>query len=172
MRYIAFYGRETYFAFIGDSKIKELYLGFIAHLQQNDGNLSINSLLQSESNHLYSDGKLKIKVEFIWSANVSVKMVGEFRKWERSETPPAVVIAGSGLGAIKAANGSEAGLDEYRANLTRLVQPIDGLHKRKSQILWALLAPVNPDKLKAEFQMISNTQIDLYNKAAIEVSCN
>lgn len=169
LRYIAFYGRETYFAFIGDSKIKELYLGFISHLQQNDGNLSVSSLLQSESNHLYSDGKLKIKVEFIWSANVSVRMVEEFKKWERADAPPAVVIAGSGLWAIKAANGSAAVLDEYRVNLTRLVQPIDGLHKRKSEVLWALLAPVNPDRLKVEFQMISNTQIDLYNKAAIEV---
>lgn len=77
LRYIAFYGRETYFAFIGDSRIKELYLGFLSHLQQNDGNVS--ALLQTENNHSYSDDKLKIKVEFIWSANVSAQMIQQFR---------------------------------------------------------------------------------------------
>lgn len=169
LRYIAFYGRETHFAFIGDSKIKELYFGFISHLQQNDGNLSVNSLLQSESNHSYSDGKLKIKVEFVWCANISMRMIEQFRKWELSDVPPVVVVVGGGLLPIKVANGSLEILKEYSVNLTRLVQPIDGLHKKKSKVLWALLAPVNPDKLKSDFLMISNSQIDLYNKAAIEV---
>lgn len=144
-------------------------MGFISHLQQNHKNLSVTTLLQTKNNHLYSDGKLKITVEFIWSVNVSMKMVEQFRKWQQLETPPAVIIAGSGLWPIKVANGSQIVLEEYSRNLTRLVQPIDGLYKKKSKVLWVLLAPVNPTKLKGEFQLISNSQIDLYNKAAIEV---
>lgn len=86
-----------------------------------------------------------------------------------SEKRPVVIVAGSGLQSIKTSNASLTALDNYSANLTRLVQPIDALHKTKTKVLWALLAPVDPDKLKIDFQMITNAQIDLYNKAAIEV---
>lgn len=58
----------------------------------------------------------------------------------------------------------------YHLNLTRLVQPIDNLFKKKSKTLWALQEPVNPDKLAPENQMITNEQIDLYNKEAIQVN--
>lgn len=97
-------------------------------------------------------------------------MVFFCRKWEKSSKPPAVIVAGSGLQSIKTSNASAIALEQYSYNLTRLVQPIVALHnKRKTKVLWALLAPVNPEKLKTEHQMISNSQIDLYNKAAIEV---
>lgn len=52
------------------------------------------------------------------------------------------------------------------------MQPIDRLHEKKSRVLWALQEPINEDKLKPEFEMVTNEQIDLYNKAAIEVSYN
>lgn len=81
-----------------------------------------------------------------------------------------MIVAGSGLWSIKLSNASNAALEEYESNLTRLVQPIDTLHEKKTKVLWALLAPVNMEKLKLDYQMISNAQIDLYNKAAIEVS--
>lgn len=86
-----------------------------------------------------------------------------------SDDPPSVVIVGCALSPITSSNASQTMLREYQFNLTKLVQPIDRLHEKKSKVLWALQAPVNEDKLKAEFQMITNEQIDLYNKAAIEV---
>lgn len=92
------------------------------------------------------------------------------RKWEVEEASPSVIIVGCGLWSIKTSNASKTVLEQYKVNLTRLVQPIDKLYDKKSKVLWALQAPVNPEKLPAEFQMVSNTQIDLYNKAAIEVS--
>lgn len=67
-------------------------------------------------------------------------------------------------------NASKATLQEYQTNLTRLVQPIDALYNKKTKVLWALQEPVNEQKLKPEYQMVTNEQIDLYNKAAIEVS--
>lgn len=86
-----------------------------------------------------------------------------------SDDPPSVVIVGCGLSSIISSNASRAMLREYQFNLTKLVQPIDRLHEKKTKVLWALQAPVNEDKLKLEYQMITNEQIDLYNKAAIEV---
>lgn len=60
-------------------------------------------------------------------------------------------------------------LQEYQKNLTRLVQPIDRLHEKKTRVLWALQEPVNEDKLKPDYHMVTNEQIDMYNKQAIEV---
>lgn len=91
------------------------------------------------------------------------------RKWQSLEEPPSVIIAGCGLWSIMNSNGSMMAVQDYSINLTRLVQPIDRLHERNSRVLWSLLEPVNPDKLKAEYQVVTNEQIDLYNKAAIEV---
>lgn len=61
-------------------------------------------------------------------------------------------------------------LREYQFNLTNLVQPIDRLVEKKTKVLWALQEPVNEEKIGIEFQMVTNKQIDLYNKAAIEVN--
>lgn len=106
---------------------------------------------------------------YFYNNDLEKQMLNFCRKWERYNKPPAVIVAGSGLQSIKTSNASLAVLEEYTVNLTRLVQPIDALQKRKTKVLWALLVPVNTEKLKPEFQMISNSQIDLYNKAAIEV---
>lgn len=96
-------------------------------------------------------------------------MLGIRRQWQAAKSPPSVVIAGCGLWSIKTSNASLSAIQEYNLNLTLLVQPIDRLHKRNTRVLWALQEPVNPDKLKPDFQMVTNEQIDLYNKAAIEV---
>lgn len=93
-----------------------------------------------------------------------------YRQWKTDKNPPSVIIAGCGLWSIKTSNASLSVLEEYSVNLTRLVQPIEVLQEKKTRVLWTLLAPVNSAKLKPDFQMISNAQIDLYNKAAIEVN--
>ncbi|KAF2905223.1 hypothetical protein ILUMI_00947 [Ignelater luminosus] len=168
LRYLAFYGTDTYFVFIGDSRIRELYLAFVEHLQYQD---EINKKTQEriDKNLTHVDNKLKIKVEFVWSPYISRHMVETFRQWQAAKNPPSVVIAGCGLWSIKTSNASLSAVQEYNLNLTLLVQPIDRLHKHNTRVLWALQEPVNPDKLKPDLQMVTNEQIDLYNKAAIEV---
>lgn len=63
-------------------------------------------------------------------------------------------------------------LKDYSVNLTRLVQPIDELKSKNTRVLWALQEPVNKDKMLETFgpDAVTNEQIDLFNKAAIEVS--
>lgn len=93
-----------------------------------------------------------------------------YRQWESSKEPPSVIIIGCALESIIASNGSAIMLDQYKINITRLVQPIDQLHLRKTKVIWALQEPVSYEKLKPELQMVTNEQVDLYNKAALEVS--
>lgn len=78
MRYLGFYGTETYIAFIGDSRIRQLYLAFINHLEQNEMS-NLDSFGNVYLNMSHSDRKLKIKVEYIVSLDVSEVMVKQFR---------------------------------------------------------------------------------------------
>nr|XP_023014040.1 N-acetylneuraminate 9-O-acetyltransferase [Leptinotarsa decemlineata] len=167
LRYLAYYGSETHFVFIGDSRIKELYTAFVQHLVQ-DEDIS-QKPDRSSINLTHVDNTLKMKVDFIWSPLISKEMINSFSSWQKSIDPPSVIIVGCGLWPIITSNGSLSTFQEYKLNITRLVQPIDRLHKRKTRILWALQEPVNEEKLKPEHRMVTNEQIDLYNKAAIEV---
>lgn len=169
MRYIAYYGKNTHFVFIGDSRIRSLYKGFVGHLQQDE----ITTEKPEDDGHdlIHIDKTLKLTVEFKWFPYLSTSMIEQFRKWRIMDKPPSVIVAGCGLWSIRASNGSEATIEEYSLNLTRLVQPIDHLHEHKSIILWALQEPINVNKISSEYQMITNEHIDLYNKAAVEV-CN
>lgn len=60
-------------------------------------------------------------------------------------------------------------LDEYKLNLTRLVQPIDIISGKNANVLWLLQEPVDNVKLKSDYQVVTNREIDQYNKAAVEV---
>ncbi|KAJ8915832.1 hypothetical protein NQ315_004645 [Exocentrus adspersus] len=167
LRYIAYYGTETYFVFIGDTRIRELYIGFVEHLIQDE---EISPKPQSHYTNLsHVDNKLKIKVDFIWAPLISPLMVESFREWQHAVDPPSVIIVGSALWPIIMSNGSVSMLQEYRKNLTRLVQPIDQLREKKTKVLWALQEPVNEDKLKHDYHMVSNELIDMYDKQAIEL---
>lgn len=169
LRYMAFYGEDSNFVFIGDSRIREIYVGFVKHLQQQEDEATEppNNL---ETNLMHEDKKLQIKVQFFWSPTISKKMIEKFKEWQKSvDRPPSVVVVGCGWWSIKTSNASASVLHEYSANLTYLVQSINRLHQRKARVLWVLQEPVNHEKLSPDFAMITNEQIDLYNKAAIEV---
>jgi hypothetical protein len=168
LRYLAFYGTKTHFIFVGDKRIQDLYMTFVNHLKQEEEVMLI-PLQDVTKNLTHIDNKLKLKVEFFGISFVSKLMVDKFRQWQLSKEAPSVIIGGCALEPIKISNASLGMVEEYKVNLTRLVQPISKLHKRKTKILWALQEPVNPDKLKLDVQMINNEVIDLYNKAAIEI---
>lgn len=89
-----------------------------------------------------------------------------FRNWQTLKKPPSVVIVGCGFWSIIASNGSATALKEYSMNLTRLVQPFDRLHDRRTKILWVLQELIDMDK---NVLGVTNEQIEQYNDAAIEV---
>lgn len=171
LRLLAFWGTQSHFVFIGDSRIYELYSGFIKHLQLRSDEVSTELPSKHHSDNLtFVDAKLKIKVEYIWNPTLNSKMVETFRKWQNENKPPSVIVIGCAMSTIRAFNASPSALNEYSMNLTRLVQPIDSLKEKKSRVLWALQGPVYKEKLKPGYEMVTNEQIDLYNKAAVEVS--
>ncbi|KAL1517980.1 hypothetical protein ABEB36_001672 [Hypothenemus hampei] len=163
LRYRAYYGSKTHFAFIGDSRIKQLYNGFVNHISQDEQEVPI--LNYPTSNLSYWDKKLNIKVEFIWAPFLANDMIDYLRNWVAcNDDAPSIIVIGSALWSILNSNNSKETLAEYKVNLTRLVLPIDQLYEKKSRILWTVQAPINQDKTKIE-----NNLLDLYNNAAIEI---
>lgn len=79
-------------------------------------------------------------------------------------------MATTGLQLLKDRNTTELVLEEYKRNLTHLVQAIDSLAARKTQVLWKLIESVDMSKLKNDNKRIDNDDIDAYNRAAIDVS--
>lgn len=56
------------------------------------------------------------------------------------------------------------------ANIPLLcLQAIDVISAKRSHVLWTLQEPVNAEKLHPARAVITNEQIDMYNKAAMEV---
>lgn len=88
---------------------------------------------------------------------------------QNGETP-SLIIAGCAAADILANNISETQLySDYSMGLVRLVQPADILAKKDSQVLWVMQDPVVKERLPAQLSVIDNTQINVCNKAAIEV---
>ncbi|KAK9877974.1 hypothetical protein WA026_020189 [Henosepilachna vigintioctopunctata] len=169
LRYLAFYEKDSIFAFIGDSRIKMLYEDFVEQIQVSDDFFTENPNKPSKI-LFHTEKKLKVKVEYIWCPDVSNIMIKHLRKWQQEKLAPSVIVIGSALPVIRNSNGSLNMIHEYTMNLTRLVQPIDNLVKRHTRVLWAIQEPVNEQKLESQKdKMITNHLIDLYNNAAVEV---
>lgn len=165
LRYIAYYGLQTHFVFIGDERIRQLYLGLAKHLAQHEE----STKYPIDQNLSHVDNNLNFKLDFYWSPVVSKDMMDIFLNWEESENPPSVIVAGSALWSILKSNDSISMLDQYKCNITRLVQPISQLTEKNSKVLWALQGPINTEKSVTDKSSAANNLIDLYNKAAIEV---
>ncbi|XP_063827945.1 N-acetylneuraminate 9-O-acetyltransferase [Ostrinia nubilalis] len=170
LRYLAFWGKYNSFAFIGDARLEQLYEYFIGVLKTRlDLDTSYSTVDHHMPNYTYVDHKLKLSVTFIWSDDVSKTMVDQFRNWQLSDKPPSVIVAGTGLQPLKNRNTTDLVLEEYKRNLTHLVQAIDSLVARKTQVLWKLMEGVDTGKLKNDNKRINNNDIDSYNRAAVEI---
>ncbi|XP_022830222.1 N-acetylneuraminate 9-O-acetyltransferase [Spodoptera litura] len=169
-RYLAFWGKYNSFAFIGDSRLEQLYEYFISVVRTRlDLDSSYSTVEHRMPNYTYVDNKLRLSVTFVYSDDVSKTMVDQFRTWQRSDQPPSVIIASTGLQLLKTRNTTDLVLEEYKRNLTRLVQAIDSLAARNTQVLWKLIEGVDVNKLKDDYKRINNNDIDSYNRAAVEI---
>ncbi|KAF9410910.1 hypothetical protein HW555_010152 [Spodoptera exigua] len=169
-RYLAFWGKYNSFAFIGDSRLEQLYEYFISVVRTRlDLDSPYSTVEHRMPNYTYVDNKLRLSVTFVYSDDVSKTMVDQFRTWQRSDQPPSVIIASTGLQLLKTRNTTDLVLEEYKRNLTHLVQAIDSLAARKTQVLWKLIEGVDVNKLQNDYKRINNNDIDSYNRAAVEI---
>lgn len=165
-RLIAFLGKENYFLFVGDARIKQLFTAFVDHFQSsNEPNESSNELL-------YVDSKLKLRVTFI-AANDLKSMRAQFEKLQKEADAPNFIIASSrfinlSFRADKSENYTKELEKSFVKNLTLLISPIDSLVRKQTKILWKLQDPIDDgrtvDEVLPEWKDISNSDIEHYNR--------
>ncbi|XP_041374729.1 N-acetylneuraminate 9-O-acetyltransferase-like [Gigantopelta aegis] len=165
MHYISYWGGRNHITFLGDSRIRQLYFEFI--------NLISNKEIKSHKAHSdihFQDEQISARVDFLWHPMVNISMYYVYKNWLFSEpgTRPNLVVTGSALWCIKVNNGSEEALENYKVNLTTIVRYINKL-KQSTKILWTLQEPVVEEKLDKNRSMITNEQIDYYNKAVLDI---
>lgn len=166
MRYIDYWGGKNHIVFIGDSRIRQLFRAFVHR---------IDSKSESKDTPVHKDLKfrdsdLKLDTEFLWHPMMNHSMHEIYTKWVKMEPRkrPTVVVTGSATWSIRTSNASMDALEDFKSNLTKLVPLMNEL-KSTTKILWVLQDPVVPEKLHPFRSMITNEQIDFYNKAAMDI---
>lgn len=82
MQYLAFLGKHNHFVFIGDSRIRQLYMAFLNHLDPHEDTTATIPPDRHRSDLVFGDSKLCLRVEFIWSPYVSKHMINDFQNWK------------------------------------------------------------------------------------------
>lgn len=81
-----------------------------------------------------------------------------------------MIIAGCAVADILANNASDLTLHSiYSRNLMQLVRPAEVLAQKGTRFLWTLQDPILKERLSPQLSNVDNRQIDVCNKAAIEV---
>ncbi|CAE1229952.1 CASD1 [Acanthosepion pharaonis] len=168
MHYISYWGGRNHIAFVGDSRIRQLYFEFM--------NLVSTSEVKEGKEHKdihYIDDQISASVDFLWHPMVNTSMYYVYKSWLMSgpTARPNLIVTGSGTWSIKLNNASEQALKNFEVNLTMIVPFLNKL-KNTASILWMLQDPVNEEKLSINRSMITNQQIDDYNKVAIQILDN
>jgi hypothetical protein len=68
--------------FIGDSRIRQLYMAFLNHLDPHEDTTATVPPDRHRSDLSFGDSKLCLRVEFIWSPYVSKHMINDFQNWK------------------------------------------------------------------------------------------
>lgn len=172
MHYISYWGGHNHFSFVGDSRMRQLFYKFVSLISEGPGMEMEGSPEQKIHHDLhFSDSKINIKVDFLWHPMVNASMYDVYYKWLKSDQPstrPNVVITGSATWAIKMFNASAAAMKNFHSNLTMIAEMYNKL-KDSTKVFWMLQDPVEEEKLLESRKMITNEQINSYNKIAVTV---
>uniref|UniRef100_A0A8C5WSI0 N-acetylneuraminate (7)9-O-acetyltransferase n=1 Tax=Laticauda laticaudata TaxID=8630 RepID=A0A8C5WSI0_LATLA len=153
-----------YIAFIGDSRIRQLFYSFIKLI-----NPQIKEEGNKHENIPFEDKSSSLKVDFLWYPEVNGSMKHCIKAWiEGSSSKPHILVIGAATWSIKIHNGSNEALTQYRINITSIAPLLEKL-ARNSDVYWVLQDPVYEDMLSESRKMITNEKIDAYNEAAVSI---
>ncbi|OWF42418.1 CAS1 domain-containing protein 1-like [Mizuhopecten yessoensis] len=168
MHYISYWGGHNHITFLGDSRIRQLYFEFI--------NLLSPTPVKSYKTHSdlhFRDNKIHATVDFLWHPMVNISMYVVYKNWMMQDMKdrPNLVITGSGTWCIKQFNGSEDAKNNFAVNLTMVIPLMKKMKQAgegKTNIIWMLQDPVDESKLYGNRSSITNQQIDMYNRVALD----
>ncbi|XP_060575546.1 N-acetylneuraminate 9-O-acetyltransferase-like isoform X1 [Ruditapes philippinarum] len=165
MHYISYWGGYNHITFLGDSRIRQLYFDFVNLLSKEPVDK-----YKSHGDLHFNDKHINARVDFIWMPFVNTDMYKMYKSWMLNgpRDRPNLIVTGSATWIIKEFNASKDALKNFEANLTYIVPYFEKM-KESTDIIWALQDPVVEKRLNANRTMITNEQIDHYNKVALEV---
>lgn len=167
-RYLAFWGNQNHFVFIGDTRLRDLYQGFVNYLRPQDeeedgevdgqdgkkkGDPDNGTRLNADLEYL--DYKLRLRVNYVYAPELST-VIDRFGQWRSDVDPPNTIIASCAYKDLFEGNLTQSILETFKQDLGRLVKPIDDLVARKSKVLWKLLDPVDEDYFEYELPKIAD----------------
>lgn len=190
-RYLAFWGNENYFVFIGDHRMHSIYQALIQHIKHGDQTINDIDETSAESQSIinnsddnnsinggtsgvgsgnleYIDYKLKLRIKFIHEEEISNEMIDEFLKYQHNVDPPSAIVVSCTYKRFNTGNITDSLLKLYSRNLTKIVQPLEDLMKKKSKVLWKLQDSVNIERLPDGWKNVTNDYIEKFNQAAID----
>ncbi|KAL7381853.1 hypothetical protein ABVT39_012362 [Epinephelus coioides] len=151
-------------AFIGDSRIRQLFYSFIKIIdpaQREDGN--------KHEDISFDDERSSVNVKFLWYPEANNSMKERLISWTyEGSAKPDVVILGAATWSIKLHSGSSESLQKYKLNLTTIAVHLDKLAEH-GEVYWVLQDPVNEEVLSESRKVITNSQLEMYNDAAVDV---
>ncbi|XP_051527050.1 N-acetylneuraminate 9-O-acetyltransferase-like isoform X2 [Myxocyprinus asiaticus] len=157
--------REKRIAFVGDSRIHQLFYSFIKMINpevKEDGN--------KHENIPFVDGEFI--VDFLWYPEVNNSLKEQLMSWaEGSTLKPHVIIFSAATWSIKLHNGKSEALFQYKENLTAISDTLEKLPEH-SEVYWVLQDPVYEEVLSESRKMITNEQINMYNEVAVSTLNN
>lgn len=164
----AYWRGKNRIVFLGDSRIRQMYNAFakLVSIKENIGPKFAHHDMS------FREKELNLEIEFLWHPVINSSMFEVYRKWLENDDltlRPKIVVTGAATWSIRESNASTKALESYRSNLTRLLSSIESMGSSGTQVLWVLQDQVNPDKLTPDRIMITNEQIDLYNKASMDI---
>lgn len=176
-RYLVFWGNHHHFVFIGDVRLRALYDTFVKHLMHfsslddspDDNKSSSIRYKEAATSQEYIDYKLKLRVNYIHSVDVSQMMVDEFEKWQKADDKPSVIVASAVHTQFLTGNATKEMLKGYAMGLSKLLPHVDSLEKQKVKVLWKLQDPVDEEKLSDEWKSVQNDVIDKLNDVAYTI---
>ncbi|XP_019745288.1 N-acetylneuraminate (7)9-O-acetyltransferase isoform X2 [Hippocampus comes] len=150
-------------AFLGDSRIRQLFYSFIKIIEpgrREDGKKHADIAFQEKSSSLY--------VDFLWHPEANNSMTERLVSWTREGSArPDVVILGAATWSIKLHGGSSETLKQYQVNVSAMAVYLERLAQH-GEVYWVLQEPVNEELLRKDRKVITNHQLELYNKAAVD----
>eukprot|EP00095_Tigriopus_kingsejongensis_P006689 maker-scaffold25_size650667-snap-gene-1.20 protein:Tk06689 transcript:maker-scaffold25_size650667-snap-gene-1.20-mRNA-1 annotation:"conserved hypothetical protein" len=162
-RYNEFYGRQSHFVFVGDSRIRQTFHALRRLVASGLEPLDIDDEYPAHFDLNWESPVQNLKLNFYWAPMMNETMIGAIDHLKVN--PPSVLVIGSGLHTIKMFNNSKSALLQYQQNLSHIGQKLEEFGS-KTHVLWMIQPPVNNAQLHESRKMITNEAIFEYNAVA------
>ncbi|XP_029298715.1 N-acetylneuraminate (7)9-O-acetyltransferase isoform X2 [Cottoperca gobio] len=150
-------------AFVGDSRIRQLFYSFIKTIDPNQREVGIK-----HEDIPFEDKRSSLNVDFLWYPEANDSMKEQLISWNEGSVKPDVIILGSATWSIRLGSGSSKTLQQYKVNLTAIAVHLEKLAEH-GEVYWVLQDPVYEKMLSDERKKITNKQLELYNEVAADV---